>query len=459
MIMMEFSPNPADIPPFESDFWAELLEDETNRALSIKLYTDGNTQKAPYIMRLKFDARGTVKFKIEASPYASALAYHRWHTISKKMKKLEYRRTYVLNATDDVIFTSVCPDIDNVPDKFTDDVYRELAKIEEKFGSEITGLESIKPSLLSKLRELNVNWEEYSKESRNSQIEQLIREFSFPKLTIFSVELRMAKTMIVPMMIMELPNWINYTQFGLNFEEASKELEWKTLVKMQGEIKIVCNARTFPPDLFFREMMNMRTEGEYYVLNMIENLMQFASEELPTLKTNIQIEFFEPIGRIQEVKVVIQDVDQDYNVMENLLMQEKYVEAIPYLEKLTVRSENLAYAYALNKQYDKAISLADEIIQHDKKTVAHMTKGLALVGKRDFNAAFEAYQLGVHICPYNWYPIAKDNLEAFIKEHNISISEEVEEIIELLNRKRNVLAPKQKCFCKSGKKFKRCHGK
>lgn len=279
------------------------------------------------------------------------------------------------------------------------------------------------------------------------------------KLTLIIVQLKDEQNIMVPMMTIQHLGWIDYTQLQLKFNDTIKKKEWDRIVKNQGEIKLVVNARTYEPFQFFKELMDLKSDGEFYILNMINKLLEIQSEVLPPIKTNLQIDFLNPNGLIQEIKVTIQQADDDYNTMEKLLAEEQYIAAIPYLEKLEVDKVTLAYGYALNHQYDDAIQLANEIIKQDISTVAHMTKGLALVGKGNYKAAFEAYQLGVHICADRWYPFAMENLEIFIINNNIPKTSELQQIVDLLCIERERMNPKQKCYCGSKKKFKKCHGK
>lgn len=459
MVMMEFSPKSSDLPDFEVEFWAEIFEDVLNRTLSIKLSTNGETNNGSFMVKLKIRTHGHVNFNIEPSPYASSREWYKWYSIMKKIRELEYRRTYILDSNDKVLITSSCPNIDKVPTILEGDVYDGLSQLEEKTGKSIRPPYITTPSLLKDIDELNKNWDLLGTKANISKVEQIEKEFSLPKSTLITVELRTKDIKIVPMIIMNHKGWIDYTNFELEFETPIEKVEWNEVVKNQLGIQLVFNARTLFPFPFFKQMINMRSEGEYYGLDIINKLIQINSEELPTIKTNIKIEFFDPNGLIQEIKVIIQDANEEYNMMEELLKEKKYVEAIPYLENLKTDNTTLAYAYALDMKYDLAITLADEIIKQDKKTVAHMTKGLALVGKENYSEAFEAYRLGVHICPYKWYPIAKENLESFIISHKIQVTDQLQNIIDLLDKERRVLGPKQNCYCGNGKKFKKCHGK
>ncbi|WP_010677768.1 tetratricopeptide repeat protein [Bacillus timonensis] len=306
---------------------------------------------------------------------------------------------------------------------------------------------------------MNESWDQFDQQERALRIEQFEDKYNNLKSTLITVLLKEEQNIMVPMMTIQHLGWIDYAQLQLKFNDTIKKKEWDRIVKNQGEIKLVVNARTYEPHQFFKELMVLKSDGEVYILNMINKLLEIHSEVLPPIKTNLQIDFLNPNGLIQEIKVTIQQADDDYNTMEKLLAEEQYIAAIPYLEKLEVDKVTLAYGYALKHQFDDAIQLANEIIKQDISTVAHMTKGLALVGKGNYKAAFESYQLGVHICADRWYPIAMENLEIFIINNNIPKTSELQQIVDLLCTERKRMNPKQKCYCGSKKKFKKCHGK
>jgi len=79
------------------------------------------------------------------------------------------------------------------------------------------------------------------------------------------------------------------------------------------------HGRTFNPEDFFNYLAKVKSEGESNIFNMIEKLIEIKSADLPTVKTNIQINFLAPKGVVQEIKVLIQEADDDYNIMEKLL--------------------------------------------------------------------------------------------------------------------------------------------
>lgn len=459
MVMMEFKPTESNFPPLEAEYWVEIYEDELDRTLTLQIVDKPESENIPYILKLKIRSNGNITFNIEPSPFASSGDWRKWYEIVTKIKKSTYRRTYILDKNREKAITSSCPDLEYGPSTFEREVINNLSNLEEKAGKTIRPPYELTQSLLKNVNELNEIWDQIDDQERASRFEQFEEKYNNLKSTLITVQLQNERSNMVPMLTIHHLGWIDYSQLQLKFHDNLKKSEWNQIVKHQGEIKLVVNARSYEPREFFKELMALKSDGEFYILNMINKILEINSEVLPPIKTNLQIDFLNPSGLIQEIKVTIQQADDDYNTMEKLLAEEQYIAAIPYLEKLEVDKVTLAYGYALNQQYDEAIELANEIIRQDISTVAHMTKGLALVGKGNYNAAFEAYHLGVHICADRWYPIALENLQAFIKNNNIPITGELQQIVDLIGTERERMNPKQKCYCGSKKKFKKCHGK
>ncbi|TYS17722.1 SEC-C domain-containing protein [Rossellomorea vietnamensis] len=459
MVMMEFRPNHSELPFLETEFWADLVEDPLNRTLSIQLSNDRNADNAPYMVKLKFRSKGNVNFNIEPSPFASAKEWNKWYSILSKIRGLDYRRTYILGKDKSRLVTSACPNLDNTLSTFEGEFLKKLSILEDKIGNPIIPPTEISQELLDSVIEINEKWEHIDDAEREKEIQQLEKDLNIPMTTLISVQLKNQETDLNRMMIIQHLGWIKYSSFGLKFDDFEKRKEWDKIIKNQSAISYVVNARTFTPEDFFNQLSSLRQEGEYNILSMVNKLLKINSEELPPIKTNIEVKLQEPIGSVQEIQVTIQQADDDYNKMEKLLFEEKYVQAIPFLEKIGANKETLAYAYAINHQYDEAIELADKIIAQDVSTVAHMTKGLAYVGKGEYHSAFDAYQLGIHICRYKWYPIAKENLESFVLSNNTQMTKELQNIIELLDKEREPMNPKEKCYCGSKRRFKKCHGK
>ena len=164
---------------------------------------------------------------------------------------------------------------------------------------------------------------------------------------------------------------------------------------------------------------------------------------------------------VQMAEITISNISDDFLKMMELMNEEKYEEALDLMElyRDSISLENLAYAYVVSGNYTKGIELAEEAIKTDFESVAHFTKGLGYVGLKEFDTAYDAYELAIHASSHDWYPKARANLVSFIEHHGIELTDRVKQIVALLNTLTKPLARKAKCYCGSGKKFKNCHGR
>ncbi|WP_218936707.1 hypothetical protein [Priestia megaterium] len=458
-MMMEFIPDNSLPSVVEADFWATIEEDVIDRTLTFKVVDREALEYIPYILKLKIHSLDNATFNIQPSPFASALDWYNWSRILRKMKKLEYRRTFVITSEGQYIMKTCCPSLNNIPDAAEAGFYKKLSSLQEKANMEVRPPHQITSHLNKIVADIEENSKEKSSEVIKQEVELLEKNFNVPKSTIVSVELKFENKIIPRRLIFEHQGWFNYSSFKFEFNDSEQKADWNNKVKTQGEFQLGVHGRTFDPLDFFNHLIRLKSEGEFNIFNMIEKLIEIKSEELPTVKTNIQIKFLAPKGIVQEIRVIIEEADEDYNIMEKLLGEENFIEAIPHFEKFHLHEENLAYGYALNGQYEEAINLADKLIRRDLSSVAHMTKGLALVGKHEYSLAYEAYLLGVNACTAEWYPVARDNLLKFIDLKNIELTDQLQKVVDLLSIKKAPLKLKQNCYCGSKKKFKKCHAK
>lgn len=458
-MMMEFIPDNSLPSVIGADFWATIEENVIDRTLTFKVVNREELDYIPYILKLKIHSLDNATFNIQPSPFASANDWYNWSRVLCKIKNLEYRRTFIMTSEGQYIMKTCCPSLNNVPSIMEAEFYKKLSSLEEKANMVIRPPHQITPYSKKILADIEENLKEKPSELIQQDVKLLEKNFSVPKSTLVSVELKSQNGVIQRILIIEHQGWFNYSSFKFEFIDPEQKNDWKNKVKTQGEIQLGVHGRTFNPEDFFNHLAKLKSEGEFNIFNMIEKLIEIKSEGLPTVKTNIQINFLAPKGVVQEIKVLIQEADDDYNIMEKLLEEKNYIEAIPYFEKFHLYEENLAYGYALNGQYEKAINLADKLIRRDLSTVAHMTKGLALVGKREYYLAYEAYLLGVNACKAEWYPVARDNLLKFMDLKTIELTGELQKVVDLLSIKKAPLKLKQNCYCGSKKKFKKCHAK
>ncbi|CAH0323580.1 hypothetical protein SRABI84_05376 [Peribacillus simplex] len=299
------------------------------------------------------------------------------------------------------------------------------------------------------IREINEN--EISKE----QMEELIKSHHKHKTTIIRMNLY-EKGNPIRLLTFQEPGWTNYQSFNLTLNHNKSKL-WEETVRTQGKLKFTVYKDKGPTE-FFEQFLDFN-EGSF-----IKHLFRGFNKQVEgQIKTQIDIEFERPIegswDLVQEIVIKVECISDDLIHLDKFLLNKEYVKAIPLMEKYEEKFKvDLAYAYALNEEYKKSIELCNEILKDDFNSVAHMTRGLAYVGLREFNLAFEAYELGIHACNHQWFPTAKENLEIFIQMKNIDSNEKPNSILNLLSKERKPLKRKKACYCNSGKKFKNCHG-
>lgn len=458
MAMIEFTPNIQEEDLFRSDFWADLSEDIRNKTLTIKLSTKGEIDRSPYIVCLNVSSRRNVTFNISTSVFANANESLIWYDILLKIKRLEYRRVYIEDYYGNHILTSACPEIDEFPSLKLGEYFKELAMLEKKSKNEFFPIFNFDDHVFNLVKTSVDNWDEIKTEEQAEVIGKVNSLLSNAKSTLITVKLKLKNNNFVPMMITHHLYWYNYKDFDIKFKDKDQRLSWNEIIKTQGEFLFNVNARSLFPFDFFIKMIEKRSKGILNHLTIINDLLKLDGDLLPNIKTNVTVKFLNPMGNLQEIRITIEEADNDLNIMEDLLMKEDYIAAIPYLEKFKLHLENLAYGYTLNGEFDKAINLANELIHDDLDTVVHMTKGMALVGKGEINKAYEAYRLGVNVSTANWYPIAQQNLREFLIRNNISITEEIGRIMNLLSINIKPKNPSRRCYCGSSKSLRKCHG-
>lgn len=458
--MIEFRPTLPEFPIIEAEYWGAVEDDSHNRTLTLKLNVDGSSSdEYPYIIRLKFYSQKIVNFTVHISPFAASGHWNRWYNALNKIRDLEYRRLYIRTNTGLHILTSGCPDIDMVPSKHEYDMIKWLTHLEAKSGENLVPPPTYVSRVAEVAKSLTDGWEDYDEVSRSSSLRELKELMKGPKTTLVSVQYILDEHQSVPMVFEHFSGWCRYKGFGLH-PSSSMRHWWEETIKSQGPIKVDINVRGREPSEIFEGIRSLNREQGSGIINHVLKLTQIyfnAQDDLPPFLTNVQIEFCAPRESVQEVKIVIRSADPDLNTMNDLLIAKNYIDAIPYLEKFKTDPINLSYAYVMAHRYDDAIAVANTSIEQDIRTVAHMTKGLAYVGKGDYESARNAYELGIHVCDKPWYPVAKEHLESFVEVNNISQDERLDEVAALLSKEIAPLNLNQRCYCGKKKQLKKCH--
>jgi hypothetical protein len=458
MVMLEFTPNIQDKELFSSDFWGDFSEDTRKKTLTIKLSTKGEVERSPYIVCLNVSSRKNITFNIATSSFADSNQSLNWYNMLLKIKRLEYRRVYVEDYSGTTILTSACPIMDEFPPNKYGEYLRLLAELEDKTQEKFFPTFNFDNRIFDFISSFVSKWESLKANEHFELVEKVKSILANTKSTLVTVNLKLKNNDFVPTIITHHLHWYNYKNFNLEFTDKNQRFVWNEIVRSQSEIMFNVNARSLFPNEFFSKMIEKRSKGVLNHLTIINDLLHFDERELPDLKTNIAVHFLNPTGNLQEIRITIAEVDNDLNILDKLLINNNYIDAIPYLEKLELHPETLAYAYTLKGEFDTAINLANELIHKDLDTVAHMTKGMALLGKGNINKAYEAYRLGINVVTAEWYPIAKQNLREFLINNNINETEEIKSIINLLSIKKKPISPSKRCYCGSSKSLRKCHG-
>ncbi|WP_340598826.1 hypothetical protein [Priestia megaterium] len=437
-----------DEPLISGELWAELIEDHEMNIITAKLHREGDFGKYSFLTGYTFNNTSKGDFNILVSPLATAKECLLRLNILKKMSDLKFRRFNVELEGENILKAS-CPKVNHQVNDKLYSLVKILAEFEDILQMKI-GV-PLRESDISKLIE-EINGKEISQE----QLKQLMGNHRKSKNTIIRMNLYENGNPI-RLLTFQDPGWVKYDSFNLAIN-PSKVKVWKAAVRNQDRLQFKVYTDKIHTE-FFEQFQEFNKQ--FFIRHLFR---EFNKQSQGQIKTQIDVEFKSPIegswDLVQEIIIKVERVPEDLIDLDKLLIEKQYVEAIPLMEKYKERFEvDLAYAYALNGEYKKSISLCNEILKEDFGSVAHMTKGLAYVGLNEFDLAFEAYQLGVHSCIHKWFPVAKENLEMFIQEKNIVTNEKYNSILAILSKDRKPLGRKKFCYCKSGRKFKNCHGR
>lgn len=447
--MMEFHPH-NDTLSFSAVFEGYIVEDTRMKTLNIFINTRKSDENYPFKITLKHYEFNKFDFNIEPSIFANAEECVNYTNIFNKIKNLYYRRFYICDLEHNIILTASCPSLNSVPPKELIDYYSKFNKLEKKVGHPLY------PNRIYKRLNLD-DLDDLSELAINKNLDLLTKNDNRDRQTIIKLYNKSDQT--IPVLISELNGWFNYRSMDITFNKNDKENKkaWNKIIESQGAITFVGNIRGILPEEFCKEIISKKLLGEDDILNSINNLVN-SYKSNDKYETKLVIDFKAAnADKTQLIEVIVESADQDLNLLEKFMEENNYIQAIPLLEKFNTFPENLAYAYVMNSEYDKAIELSNNIIKNNPYSVAHMTKGLAYVGKKEYNLALNAYKLGTYLIE-QWYPIALNNLTDFIESKEIS-NQEIEKIIKTLSTPKKNKTISQRCYCGSSLSIKNCHAK
>lgn len=462
LMTIEISPHKPDKPALSGVLMGSFVEDPDYGVLSFHISKDKDNC-SPYYLKMDIFHKTLINLNIGA-PKANGkttdfLALHRY---LEKMKNLDYRRLTIVNGDGELLLTSSCPKMKSDFTSLEIEVVSKINELERKSG-EVIGIPHHFPQLfLATLNKLIDTWEILTEEQRQKGLHNLIEHHGVVKFTVYNVVRKGEHEEALNVFFSEERGWINYNSLGFSPINGTERARWKRIAKEHGPFKLSIRSRLYTAEEFYSSLNNDRSDQ--MLLPYIMNLINSPVTELSNYKSQLTINFKSPVkygwNNIQHVEIVIEDVDPSYNELESLLLSGDYVTAIPLLEGYKDEFlEDLAFAYALDGRFDDSLECANEAIKRDYRSVAHFTKGLAFVGKGDFNSAYASYLLAVHACTAKWHPVARGNLEEFIRNKHIQTNDVYDKIYQLLDHPRRPMEDNGKCYCRSGRKFKNCHGK
>ncbi|WP_264737351.1 SEC-C metal-binding domain-containing protein [Cytobacillus firmus] len=462
LMSVEISPRKPDKPELSGILSGSFIENREYGTLVFHISKDRESN-APFYMNLNIFHKSlidvNIKAKIANGKTADFLALQGY---LKKMKNKDYRRFKILNSDGEQVLTSSCP---NMHYDFTSlelESISQINKLEQISGTTIGIPYYYNENFLTILNRIIEKWEDLTGEQRQKKLHDLIRLHGIVKLTAYKVILKGEDDEVLNVSFSEESGWIDYHSLGFSSNSGSMKVRWRQIAKDHGPITLSIRNRAYGAAQLYYALNNRITDKIF--LQSLANLLNQPVTERSAYKSHITINFKAPVKygwyNVQHIDIEIKDVDPSINELEVLLLADDYVTAIPLLENYKdAFLENLAYAYALNGQFDESILCANEAIGMDHRSVAHFTKGLAYVGKGDFHSAYNAYLLAVHVCTAEWYPIAKENLERLIRDNDIQTNVVSDKIHKILDDPRPPMNDNEKCYCRSGRKFKNCHGK
>jgi tetratricopeptide (TPR) repeat protein len=377
------------------------------------------------------------------------------------MKNMEYRRFTIVNSDGEQLLISSCP---NMKHEFTSieiEVISKINELERKSGKTIGIPHYYSQPLHTALDTLIDSWDGLTEEQRKKELRGFIGRHDTVNFTAYKVVLKGKHDEVRNLIYYEERGWINYNSLGLSFYRGAMRARWQRTIKEHGPITLSTRNRLYTGGVFFNALNN--SISNHILLQSVMNLLNRPVTEPSTSKSHITINFKASVqygwSNVQQIEIEIKDVDPLFNELEALLLDRDYMTAIPLLEQYKdTFLEDLAFAYALDGRFDDSIACANEAIERDRSSVAQFTKGLALAGKGDFNSAHDAYLLAVHACTAEWHPVAKENIEKLIQDKHIQTDNLYDSILRLLDQPRPPMADNEKCYCRSGRKFKNCHG-
>lgn len=426
-------------------------------------------QEYPYCINLKFTEDGEFKLKFNHNNAMNISDILKYNMMMDTWSKKGFRRLYIKDNQGNTPISTVLEKNDEI-------------KIENKFFINLT-------SILKKTNEAVERAPAYISSDALTYIESIdlksIRDENKELFLLDNLKEKLPKhvTAVKLFLINDENQYIvsaahlGYLPYFLDMGEfqfkpgAGKEKKELSERFKNGDVDLRIEKYIFevyPTDIYkdIKDMFNSNNKPlERIISHVLNNKGEKALGKVHINMSKRYTDYWHMEMQNIDIKVFIcEDEVSKLNELNSLQNAKKFVEAISLMENFQNRSfitnENLAFAYCLSKDFNKSIELCESIIRENYKSIAHFTKGLALVMINEFDEAFISYMYGLHLIDKSiWYPEIKNNLLSEIEKNGIDKTDKIKKIldnIELYNISK-VNNRHKRCFCGSNKKFRDCH--
>ncbi|MBZ9684969.1 SEC-C domain-containing protein [Clostridium estertheticum] len=472
IVSFKMIPN-MDYKPSEIDTFFNLEIDEVMNVMTMSLsITDKDKlEKYNYCINLRFTEGGELKLKFNYNNTTNINKIMKFNRMMNIWSIKGFRRFYIKDNEGNILLSTVMGKNDESKNEniYFDNligVFKNSREVIESIPLCISS-ESIADIESWDLKSIKINNEELLLVDRIK--EKLSQNVSIVRMFLINQE---NKYIISVVHLGCLPYLLNMVSFLMKTSNKKKNNEVEQKLK-NDDVTLTFEKYIFssyPTDIYkvIKTMFYSTNKPLEKIINYVLN------DKGEKAIGKIHIDLSEKYSsywhnKIQDVDIKIYICEEELckiNELNTLQQEKKYVQAIPLMENFQHRSfvskENLAFAYCLNKDFDKSIELCKIVIKDNYKSVCHFTKGLALVLKGELDKAYISYMYGLHLIDKSiWYPHIKDNLLNEIQKNGTEKGDMVKRIlenIELFNI-RNTNGRHKRCFCGSDRKFKDCHEK
>lgn len=447
-----------DIEPVEIVTLFRFDLDKERRELVIELMgqeEDIFNTNYPFQLEITFDSTRDLNFKVNCNQVNNINFLTSYYEMLEMWSKEGLRRLYIDKCDGSDLISCV-------PVKIKFDGYNFHKKLVDLFRLNSVQIDNFPPIIPKKIIETLNSTNTENKESLISIFQELSKNISKQQSKVFfTVRDKEGKYLLVDF-LGYTPYWMDMGILNLRFDRGDA----KEIKKGIKEGKYTFSLESYLCNISHQDFHNQVREifKKRYPL---ENVFTFISNnkgDQVTIKTKITLSSKKSSYwcDLQEVEIaVILDDEEIYtaNRLHEFLSNDDFINAIPLMEKLNKSRhlENLAFAYCVSGEFEKAFNKAEEAIKKDPKSVAHFTKGLALV--LSGQDGYESYMNGVYLVDSKtWYPKAIENLKMYLEKRKMPLTNNITRIINDMKQYRNINRSKAKCFCGSRKKYVDCHG-